>query len=747
MSTSPTTAHRLAGLRADTLGGYLSALGLLRVLSEQADPGAHLHWDGDVGCLSTSLSVDELVEWLVDRYRPSPIVSPWNAGSGFAGNGKSITAEKALHVFRAAPGDRFAALRAAIQAADQVVAEARERGWQGGALWAEQHKADVVRLCRARLPDEALPWLDVAVTLTSSDLRFSPLAGTGGNFGRQDLSATFLQRLALVAGPQADRAASVAWAHAVLLGREDVPYVRDTVGQYDPGRAGGILSSPREKSDDSGFANPWSLVLTLEGTLLFASAVTRRNRAAAEDGALPFLTRSSAVGYDTAATGEDVKGEQWVPLWPRPAGRAEVEHLLGEGRAQWNGRQARAGMDFALAVASLGVDRGLSAFRRFVITTRLGQNPLAVPVGRLAVEPHGEVDVLREPYAWLLRLKRLRLPGGVASAVRRTEQQIYQVAAGGGAAALRRFVVEFGRLHAAVSHSGAVRADIRPYAPGAGRVAEDWPALLPEDPELWIAAAIASLRDSPADQAGGDRSPRGLLTCVQRRRAPTGRWETVWSDRTPTRLELTGVTLAAALGQMHRLRALPPDTGPGQSSGRATGFIAYRRGVALPEPLVQAFVLGDVDDHAIADYLNGLLVLGCRPDTAATWPAVPWRPPHPLLSALLPFLAPGPIRLPGANGPDHTPGNTVDLAPRPYWAAQLLAGNLQAVAEDARRRLTIASCRPLLTGQDLTRMPIDGTRLAGALLLHLTPRARTNALAAVTAAAPTHDEQDEEVRS
>ena len=289
----------LGGCQAVTLSGYLQALGVLRVLSLQHDPSAYLHWEHDTPVLTTALTTGQLTSWLADGYAPSPIISPWNAGSGFAGNGKSVTAERALQVFRAAGQPRFRALRDAIGAGDQVVAQARSLGWEGRTFWAEDRKPDVVRLCRAALPDDALPWLDVAVTLTTADLAFSPLTGTGGNFGRQDLSATFLQRLALVTGPDASREASVLWAEAALLGREDVPYLREAVGQYDPGRAGGILSSPGEKTDDAGFANPWALVLALEGTLLFASAVTRRYGAAG-NGALPFLTRPSAAGHDTA---------------------------------------------------------------------------------------------------------------------------------------------------------------------------------------------------------------------------------------------------------------------------------------------------------------------------------------------------------------------------------------------------------------------------------------------------------------
>jgi len=711
----------LAGCRADALAGYLQALGLLRLVTRQADPSALLHWRQDTAVLSTSLDEAALAQWLVDAYEPSPIISPWNSGSGFAGNGKSIAAEHALESFRSSTEPRFAALRTAIRAADRVVETGRARGWEGGSLWAKEHKADVVRLCRNLLPDDALAWLDVAVTLTVDDLRFSPLTGTGGNFGRQELSATFLQRLALVAGPEAKRPRSLAWAQAALFGREDVPYLRETVGQYDPGRAGGILSTPDEKTDDSGFANPWALVLTLEGTLLFASALTRRNHAAPGSSALPFLTRTSAVGYSSAATGETVKGEQWIPLWPRPASLAEVEQLLGEGRVQWNGRPARTGLEFALAVGSLGVERGLSAFRRFVITERLGQNPLAISTGRLPVTQRAELAPLRQPHDWIQRLKRNALPAGVATAVRRVEQCIYDAAAGGGPQALQRFVIEFGRLHAAVGRS-SVREQIAPFQ---AREPVDWLAVLPADDELWVAAGFASLRDT--GWTGSDGSARGLLTRVQ----ATGHWaELKWAERPRTGLELNAVTLVRALGQAHRLRTIPEraalrdgEEGPARS--------CYPRGQQLPLRLVQDYSLGLLDEQLIADYLSGLAALGCPPATTRPWQEAAPRLIHPMLAALLPFFSDEPleVRLVG----EQTEAFTLHPAARREWIPQLLASGPKSVAAEVLRWLRINGCPPVLGADDLTRMRIDGARLAGALMLRVSPRAREYCLRAVCA--------------
>jgi CRISPR-associated protein Csx17 len=727
----------LGGCTAVTLSGYLQALGLLRVLACQEDPGTHLHWERHTAVLTTTLTAGQLGAWLTDGYAPSPVISPWNAGSGFAGNGKSPAAEQVLQDFREASHPRFRALREAIEAGDQVVARGRALGWGGGTFWAEDHKPGVIRLCRAAFPDDALPWLDAAVTLTSNDLQFSPLAGTGGNLGRQDLSATFVQRLALVVGPAAGKTRSLAWAQSALFGGEDVPYVREAVGQYDPGRAGGILSSPGEKADDAGFANPWSSILALEGTLLFASAVTRRLGAAADNGAMPFLTRATAAGHASAASGEKVKGEQWVPLWPRPASLPEVEHLIGEGRAQWRGRQARTSLEFTMAAAALGVDRGVSAFRRFVIAQRLGQNPLAVDAGCVTVRRHPEERLLREPYDWIRRLRAGWLPAGIASGARLVEAEMFAAMAGGGPQSLRRFVIEFGRLHASVARSGAVRKRVSPFA---ARRAADWLAALPDDPELWVAAGFASLRDP--QPAGEGLSTRVLLERIRERQVPGQRPQLEWAPSALTGLDLHGATLARALAEAHRRRVIaarrPAEPGTLPQDLPAVGLrTAYLAGLTLPAALVGSYALGWLDDALIAEYLNGLLALGCRTTTDAAW-AEAWQgqaASHPLLAALMPFYATGPMSVQplGRAGQDPPPPHEVNLLPAPAWAGRLIASHLDGVAADALLRLRLAGCPPVMTPTDLTVMRVDGTRLAGALLLRVPSRTRTHALTSTCA--------------
>lgn len=728
----------LHGCRADVLAGYLQALGLLRALAMQTDPCVKLHWSGDIPVLHTRLSEDDLLTWLTSAYIPAPIVSPWNSASGFAGNGKSKSAELALAKVRDLPEPRFSRLREAIIAGERIVAEGRRRGWGGkkDELWAKEHKADVVALCRAYLPDDALPWLDVAVTRTIDHLAYNAIVGTGGNFGRQELAKTYYERLLTLMGPTADPKRSRRWAEAALLGREDVPYLRDTVGQYDPGRAGGIHSSIDEKGD--GFANPWSFVLVMEGTLLFASAAVRRNAADRTVVAKPFFTHVSPIGHSSAAEAEPAKGEQWVPLWDQPAGYAEIAHLIGQGRAQWDSRHAASGLEFALALASLGVERGFTGFRRFVIAERLGQNPLAIPAGRITVAWRPEERLVREPYAWIGQLNRINLPSGVAMAVRRVEREMFDLASGGGPTSLARFVIEFGHLHEIVARSRPVRSQIRPYRPTSP---PDWLAALDELPagreELWLAAGAASLRD---DHPKAARSIRSLLTRVR---------DSEWADAPATGLDLNGATLARALAEAHRLRMFTAptnrkskaDQGYANSKDATTGGTHSHipREHWLPAQLVDRFAYGEVDDTLIADYLRGLLALGCTWTHSVNAPRPLSRTPDPALSLLQPFFGSDTLtfRILGQTSSNKIL-RSVRLTPRPEWIPRLIAGGVSAVVDDVLSHLRLAGLPPVVSSRLASKLP--PTRLAAALLMPISPRARELAVTRVCAVQTTgHD--------
>ncbi|MCY3018310.1 MAG: type I-U CRISPR-associated protein Csx17 [Planctomycetota bacterium] len=75
--------HDLTGCAPAPLAHYLKALGILRLVAEQADPHARGWWQDEHFCLLTRLDRQELERFFLEQYSPTPFVSPWNKGSGF----------------------------------------------------------------------------------------------------------------------------------------------------------------------------------------------------------------------------------------------------------------------------------------------------------------------------------------------------------------------------------------------------------------------------------------------------------------------------------------------------------------------------------------------------------------------------------------------------------------------------------------------------------------------------------------
>ncbi len=75
--------HILKGCSPAPLANYLKAVGILRLVGEQADTQARGWWDGERFCLLSKLSKEELEAFFLVKYEPTPLLSPWNKGCGF----------------------------------------------------------------------------------------------------------------------------------------------------------------------------------------------------------------------------------------------------------------------------------------------------------------------------------------------------------------------------------------------------------------------------------------------------------------------------------------------------------------------------------------------------------------------------------------------------------------------------------------------------------------------------------------
>ncbi len=391
----------LPGCRPEPLASYLKALGVFRLVAEQKDPEARGFWRGEQFILRSKLDRDAVVRFFVDEWQPTPVVAPWNGGSGFWPS----TSGEALRSIEASADPRLAIYGAAIALARKALnvlnlTDVPEKG---------ESKTRLLMYLRANVAEEALSWLDAVAVLTDGEPIYPALLGSGGNDGRQDFSNNFMQRvLAVLDGSRSPAAA--------LFGASARTGTKGSMGQFSP--------ASLERSDG------WDFILAIEGSLVLAGAATRRLESAG-GGSLAFPFHARAMVAPSLSEGEEGEGEElWLPRWLTPSTFRDVRRLFAEGRAKSGGGSARTGLDFARSIASFGVDRGLSEFVRFSIQRRNGKNHFATPLGRFATRGVPAARLLDDVDSWYdrLRLKSTvkNVPSGVALARRRLEQAMFE---------------------------------------------------------------------------------------------------------------------------------------------------------------------------------------------------------------------------------------------------------------------------------------------------------------------------------
>jgi len=522
---------RLTGCRPEPLLSYLKALGIFRLVAEQADKTVRAAWQDDVFVLHTTLSEEELLTFFAERYTPTPIVAPWAGGSGFF-SGDNV---KAVNEIVKSNNSRLALYRQVI---GQVRAILKELG-QTDKPEDKDVKSNLLRVYQRELPDEFLKWMDSAVVLQNEGQKFPPLLGTGGNDGRLDFTQNLMQRLVELGFANNELVAeSMDWLKNALYGTPASGLLKSAIGQFDPGRAGGPNAT--QGMDGDSRVNPWEFVLMLEGSLLMAGSVTRRLDANAWDKAsIPFTVNASAVGNGSLTAGENARGEIWLPLWNNPTRLNELRHIFSEGRAQLGKRQARNAVDFARAIAGLGVDRGLSGFTRYSFLKRSGKSYLATPLGRFDTHTTAtHANLLDEIEDWLDKFRRAcggeNVPGRFGVALRRLEESIFEYCRFGSATRFGEVVRALGGCEREVSFihdkPGVIGKGLFTLRP-IPLLSADWLLAAQENsPEFRLALSLAALRET-----GAVGALRCNLEVVTRTKwgwdwaEPQDRYATVWS--------------------------------------------------------------------------------------------------------------------------------------------------------------------------------------------------------------------------
>lgn len=418
--------HRLDGCAPTPLAHYLKALGVLRLVSEQLDPEARGWWEGERFLLASHADEPELLDFLLNRYAPTPLVNPWGARSGFYPGSNERTSREVLQHLESSQDPRFEVFRASIvearTAIDLITGGRKPDDTENGG------KLDLVLGLKRHLRGTATYWMESVIAIVDGsdrEIQQPAIFGTGGSEGSGSYTAAFMKALR-------DCHIDKAWDHALpqsLFNR--APCINsnwsESFGQFLP----------------NGLGSPWDLLFAFEGACAVRSSVIKRSETGGDRWmSSPFFVPPAGAASPSSARLDELalkkgkelpgRGEQWFPLWGAPATLAEIQNLLREGRSMVGRRRTASPLVMSQAVARLGVAKGIREFVRYGYLQRNNlATHFAIPLGRFVVpkEASPALACLDDLEIWLPRLRRAardrNAPARLAQAERRLADALF----------------------------------------------------------------------------------------------------------------------------------------------------------------------------------------------------------------------------------------------------------------------------------------------------------------------------------
>jgi len=590
----------LPGCTPEPLMSYLKALGILRLVSEQKDAAARGWWKNDTFWLRSFLDRNALMKFFLEEYQPTPIVAPWAGGSGFFPKDNT----HAVNALGNSNSQRCEAYAEVIAHVRQIIKDE-----EIGDKPKDEDKTRLICRYRRELPDEVIAWMDAAMVLRQDGQRFAPLLGTGGNDGRLDFTQNFMQRIVLLGLHKENEQPSDESRKWLVQALFALPaqLASASVGQFAPGRAGGPNAT--QGMEGNAVDNPWDFILMLEGTLILAGAAVRRfNVADTPRATFPFTVRTVAAGFNSLASTDesDSRGELWLPLWNKPTSNAELCQLFGEGRAEVCGQVVQNSVDFARAVAGLGVDRGITRFQRVGFLKRRVKACLAASLGWFDVAERASVDLLREADFWLDRFRRAaqdkNTPPRFAAAIRAIDSAIFDFCKYGGNSFFQRILVALGRAERELALTSGKIGQGNSNLPPLGGLSTKWiEAARDSSSEFSLALALAAVQD-PEMKIGPLRANLEPVDWEKRRPA--------WAEKGRC-VVWNAADLATNLANVLQRRLM---------DGRRVGceYLPLSSPFTASLDTVAAFLAGEMDDQRIEELIWGLLLVSNVPKSRDT---------------------------------------------------------------------------------------------------------------------------------
>ena len=379
------------GCNNTNFGSYLKGLGIFRIFGKKYD-NVKAYWKNDALYIYLPFnSYDEIINFFLNEYEPTPIVSPWNMGSGFNSDKKELNNLKNYDK----NDTNYPRLKNYIDViikTENIVKTItkNKKGTQA------DKKSEIVRICRNLLPEKTVKWIDAALILDNNDeINYTKILTTGGNEGNLDYSITYMSDIYKVFKSKNSKNL----LKNSLFNCFTDQLIESKVGKFIPGRAGGFNEGFGFENKDFN-ANPWDFIFLIEGTLFFSTGIGKKSISNSMFIRSPFTVESSV----------DIESKKhiyeiWTPLWKNPAYLYEIEKMFENGRVEISNSPVTKGTEFIQAIKNYGVDRGIYKFTRYkLLNTRGNSGYVATPVDSYNVNYVKNVDIIKEINTLLLKL-------------------------------------------------------------------------------------------------------------------------------------------------------------------------------------------------------------------------------------------------------------------------------------------------------------------------------------------------------
>lgn len=627
---------QLRGCRHDILGHYLKAIGLLRVLAkcaapEHRDTDAEGWWNSEQACFCLCSrkyeTREKLVEFFAKHYQPTPVFAAWNKEPGSS----------------ASDSDKFGLIadwKVANDLSAQVVsADERKKPANKGKLIAIE-ALEAYRDSVSSTVSEAVDSISAPFLRSSTE---HPLFLSKGIAGRAHLWRTHWEYLATFQRHRDaySKAAEQVASHqgtakqlaklkekvdAALKPIQDLlpfeetcacaakgkgtPFFPDAIKAYNTG-SGWV-------TEDYPF-NALDYVLAVEGGFAMRGSVGRTLAANSRRfAAFPFVFDAGEELVDDANEVKGTSSALWFPLWDRPVTFAELSSFITDAQARLPGKEARFSAEFVRALHCQGVDAGFTGWQEFRFKMKISRVPWittgafveatfredATRLNR-AVQPLDESQFLDQ---FDIRWKggkadsksphpiRAAINAAMENATRETSPHHCLELLGAVFRACRQMAISESFRE---TLSGKRARFFRPLP------MEDWNELLRDldQSEFRIARAVASVVGQMKQPDGGHSEVSPMLGSLLPLKVGPSGWFL------PTKGERSHQAVWTGTDVCHDLAAVLARRYMDSLTDDRPAFVSS---FGAPLEDVLAFLHGDLDDHLIARWIEGLSLIGWR---------------------------------------------------------------------------------------------------------------------------------------